>query len=171
MFVLLFFLAQCFCGIRQKKYPLWLQDNCRNMDTLTNTDDKQPLQEFDKLTTKAEPQDLIDLNGYNSDDNYQCFKTIRNKNAAAQDTKDLISFDGCTSAEVYKGPRHCSVRLQPGSNNILLDNAAQFSTPVLYKRRHCNGDASEPSVHAAKSRTSSLSSNYSERKLSTETEI
>lgn len=120
---------------------------------------------------KTEPQDLIDLNGYNSDDNYQCFKTIRNKNTLNQDTKDLISFDGSTSGEVYKGPRHCSVRLQPGSNNILLDNVAQYSTPVLYKRRHVNGDVSEPSVHAAKSRTSSLSSNYSERKLSTETEI
>lgn len=139
------------------------------------------------VTSKPETEDLIDLNGYNSDDNYQCFKNMRKTGTTSgggsrdnDSSKDLISFDGSTtSSEVYRGPRHCSVRVQPGSNNILLDNAAQFSSPVLYKRRGgpCSGDsASEPLVHtaatvAAKSRTSSVSSGYSERKLSTETEI
>lgn len=123
-------------------------------------------------SSKSESLDLIDLNGYNSDDNYQCFKTIRRPGSAKEDfNKDLISFDCSTSSETFRGPRLCSVRLQLGSNNILLDNAAQFSSPVLYKRRSCNNDLSEPSVHASKSRASSLSSTYSERKLSTETQI
>lgn len=163
-----------------KKYPLWLQENNENNPTATDggvekshtprDTDHSPL--FNESAHKTEPQDLIDLNGYNSDDNYQCFKTIRQKStsSSSHDSKDLISFDGSTPCEPYKGPRHCSVRLQPGSNNILLDNAAQFSSPILYKRRQCN-ETSEPSVHAIKSRTSSLSSGYSERKMSTETEI
>lgn len=123
------------------------------------------------LTMNEGSQDLIDLNGYNSDDNYQFFKTMRKQGSQREDScKDLISFDS-SSPETVKGPRPCSVRLQPGSNNILLDNAAHFSSPILYKRRTGNDDLSEPSVHRVKTRNSTQSSIFSERKLSTETEI
>lgn len=120
---------------------------------------------------KQEPQDLIDLNGYNSDDNYQFFKTIRRQGSQREEAaRDLISFES-SSPDTVKGPRPCSVRLQPGSNNILLDNAAHFSSPILYKRRPGHVDLSEPSVHRVKTRNSSQSSIFSERKSSTETEI
>ena len=123
------------------------------------------------MTMNEGSQDLIDLNGYNSDDNYQFFKTMRKQGSQREDScKDLISFDS-SSPETVKGPRPCSVRLQPGSNNILLDNAAHFSSPILYKRRTGNVDLSEPSVHRVKTRNSTQSSIFSERKLSTETEI
>lgn len=47
--------------------------------------------------------------------------------------------------------RVCSVRLQEGSNNILLDNAATpYSGPVLYKSRSSSGEFDEPLVHSQK---------------------
>lgn len=47
--------------------------------------------------------------------------------------------------------RVCSVRLQEGSNNILLDNAAApYSSPVLYKSRSSSGEFDEPLVHSQK---------------------
>lgn len=59
------------------------------------------------------------------------------------------------------GPRHCSLRLQAGSNNILLDNATSYA-PVLYTSRHNNGGAGDISstvlVHIPRSRSPSSSS-------------
>ncbi|XP_025191111.1 uncharacterized protein LOC112591478 isoform X2 [Melanaphis sacchari] len=47
--------------------------------------------------------------------------------------------------------RLCSVRLQEGSNNILLDNAATpYTGPVLYKSRSSSGEYDEPLVHSQK---------------------
>ncbi|CAI6355792.1 unnamed protein product [Macrosiphum euphorbiae] len=47
--------------------------------------------------------------------------------------------------------RLCSVRLQEGSNNILLDNAATpYTGPILYKSRSSSGEYDEPLVHAQK---------------------
>lgn len=47
--------------------------------------------------------------------------------------------------------RLCSVRLQEGSKNILLDNAATpYSGPVLYKSRSSSGEYEEPLVHSQK---------------------
>lgn len=37
-----------------------------------------------------------------------------------------------------KGPRYCSMRLQTGSKNILLDNAHSNVAPVLYTRQNSN---------------------------------
>lgn len=39
------------------------------------------------------------------------------------------------SSENLKGPRYCSMRLQSGSRNILLDNAHNNIAPVLYTRQ------------------------------------
>ena len=59
------------------------------------------------------------------------------------------------------GPRHCSLRLQAGSNNILLDNATSYA-PVLYTSRHNGGGAGDISstvlVHIPRSRSPSASS-------------
>lgn len=60
------------------------------------------------------------------------------------DTPDLINLSGTedttssTSSDTGGvGPRHVSVRIPAGSNNILLDNAtASFTSPVLYKCRN-----------------------------------
>lgn len=47
--------------------------------------------------------------------------------------------------------RVCSVRLQEGSNNILLDNAGgPYTGPVLYKSRSSSGEYEEPLVHSQK---------------------
>lgn len=59
------------------------------------------------------------------------------------------------------GPRHCSLRLQAGSNNILLDNATSYA-PVLYTSRHNSGGVGDISstvlVHIPRSRSPSNSS-------------
>lgn len=47
--------------------------------------------------------------------------------------------------------RLCSVRLQEGSKNILLDNVATpYSNPVLYKSRSSSSEYDEPLVHSQK---------------------
>lgn len=47
--------------------------------------------------------------------------------------------------------RVCSVRLQEGSNNILLDNAGgSYTGPILYKSRSSSGEYEEPLVHSQK---------------------
>ncbi|KAL1124533.1 hypothetical protein AAG570_001159, partial [Ranatra chinensis] len=56
------------------------------------------------------------------------------------------------------GPRHCSVRMQVGTNNILLDNiVSPYTTPVLYKSRNA-----DPLVHAPRSRSESSNSSGDE---------
>ncbi|KAK7580634.1 hypothetical protein V9T40_001263 [Parthenolecanium corni] len=153
-----------------------IDDSCNNnvvVDTINEVALRNRGEKPEPVSSamKQEPQDLIDLNGYNSDDNYQFFKTIRRQGSQREEAaRDLISFES-SSPDTVKGPRPCSVRLQPGSNNILLDNAAHFSSPILYKRRPGHVDLSEPSVHRVKTRNSSQSSIFSERKSSTETEI
>uniref|UniRef100_A0A146LSC6 Tight junction-associated protein 1 n=4 Tax=Lygus hesperus TaxID=30085 RepID=A0A146LSC6_LYGHE len=94
---------------------------------------------------------------------------------------DLISFDKPAAAPGKQGdgepriigPRHCSVRMQVGSNNILLDNVVDPFTPVLYKSK-----TSDPLVHASRSRSGSSNSSSDEPVASnkksafrTETEI
>lgn len=155
----------------------------------TNTGYEATVQPTNFADTKTASQDLIDLNGYNSDDNYEYFRNLnlRSKTKRAEENsnnanRDLISFADTSapstpSSETARpGPRLCSVRVQPGSNNILLDNAAFFSSPILYRRRANVGDLSEsePIVHLGKSRApsvSSVSSDHGERKVLTETEI
>jgi hypothetical protein len=65
------------------------------------------------------------------------------------------------NAESAVGPRHCSLRLQAGSSNILLDNATSYA-PVLYTSRHNGGGGGHVSstvlVHIARSRSVSASS-------------
>jgi hypothetical protein len=65
------------------------------------------------------------------------------------------------NAESAVGPRHCSLRLQAGSSNILLDNATSYA-PVLYTSRHNGGGGGHVSstvlVHVARSRSVSASS-------------
>lgn len=65
------------------------------------------------------------------------------------------------NAETVVGPRHCSLRLQAGSSNILLDNATSYA-PVLYTNRHNGGGGGDTSsavlVHIPRSRSASASS-------------
>lgn len=50
-----------------------------------------------------------------------------------------------------RSSRVCSVRLQEGSKNILLDNAASpYSGPVLYKSRSSSSEYDKPLVHSQK---------------------
>jgi tight junction protein 4 (peripheral) len=61
------------------------------------------------------------------------------------------------SSENLKGPRYCSMRVQTGTRNILLDNAHNNVAPVLYKRHHKIKHEETPTTHEA-SRTESCSS-------------
>jgi hypothetical protein len=65
------------------------------------------------------------------------------------------------NAESIAGPRHCSLRLQAGSSNILLDNATSYA-PVLYTSRHNSAGGGDISstvlVHIPRSRSPSASS-------------
>lgn len=96
-----------------------------------------------------------------------------------QDDQDLISFDKPASLPTknesesrISGPRHCSVRMQLGSNNILLDNVVDPFTPVLYKSK-----TSDALVHSSRSRSGSSNSSSDEHTSTkksafrTETEI
>lgn len=68
--------------------------------------------------------------------------------------------------------RICSVRLQEGSNNILLDNAATpFTGPVLYKSRSSSGEYDEPLVHAQKLLDRNMHANENTRILISDEEI
>ncbi|RZC40218.1 uncharacterized protein BDFB_012087 [Asbolus verrucosus] len=62
------------------------------------------------------------------------------------------------SSDNLKGPRYCSMRLQTGTRNILLDNAHNNVAPVLYKRHHKSRREETPTTHHETSRTESCSS-------------
>ena len=88
------------------------------------------------------------------------------------ESDSLITFENKVSSKP-SGPRHCSVRMQAGSSNILLDNVVDPYTPILYKSR--NSD--DPLVHSPRSHSvSSMSSsdeaiNKKFAQLRTETQI
>ncbi|RZF33047.1 hypothetical protein LSTR_LSTR014975, partial [Laodelphax striatellus] len=60
---------------------------------------------------------------------------------------------------IYSGARHCSVRLQAGTSNILLDNVVDPYTPVLYKSRPASDHTA---VHISRSRSTSSNSSIDE---------
>lgn len=67
--------------------------------------------------------------------------------------ENIVSFDSSDNGpKLSARSRVCSVRLQEGSNNILLDNAGgSYSSPVLYKSRSSSGEFDEPLlVHSQK---------------------
>lgn len=68
--------------------------------------------------------------------------------------------------------RLCSVRLQEGSNNILLDNAATpYTGPVLYKSRSSSSEYDEPLVHTQKLADRNIHTNEHTRILISDEEI
>lgn len=68
--------------------------------------------------------------------------------------------------------RLCSVRLQEGSKNILLDNAATpYTGPVLYKSRSSSGEYDKPLVHSQKVMDRSMHVNEHTRILISDEEI
>ncbi|XP_044268998.1 uncharacterized protein LOC123014143 [Tribolium madens] len=60
------------------------------------------------------------------------------------------------SSDNLRGPRYCSMRLQSGTRNILLDNAHNNIAPVLYKQHKVKREET-PTTHDT-SRTESCSS-------------
>lgn len=62
------------------------------------------------------------------------------------------------SSDNLKGPRYCSMRVQTGTKNILLDNAHNNIAPVLYKRHLKLKREETPTPHQETSRTESCSS-------------
>ncbi|XP_050438996.1 uncharacterized protein LOC126844675 isoform X2 [Adelges cooleyi] len=94
---------------------------------------------------------------------------------------DLMHFDNTMSiGEISESgtklpvarSRICSVRLQEGSNNILLDNASMpYAAPVLYKSRSSSGEYDEPLVHSQKHIDRNIHSNEHTRILISDEEI
>lgn len=76
----------------------------------------------------------------------------------------LVNLDASDEeGERPRGPRHCAVRVQAGSSNILLDNVVDNYAPVLYKSRP------DALVHSPRSRSGSSSND--DKPLRTETQI
>ncbi|KAI5736790.1 hypothetical protein M8J76_007095 [Diaphorina citri] len=72
---------------------------------------------------------------------------IINTSVPSNEVPDLINLAEDTTSSTgsdVSGPRLVSVRIPAGSNNILLDNAAAFAGPILYKSR-----STVPSVHSS----------------------
>lgn len=93
---------------------------------------------------------------------------------------DLTFFDNAVSItessdsglKLTAKSRICSVRLQKGSNNILLDNAASpYSGPVLYKSRSSSSEYDEPLVHSQKMAERNIHSNETTRIVISDEEI
>lgn len=87
-----------------------------------------------------------------------------------------LNFDNSDSSDcgvkLSARSRLCSVRLQEGSNNILLDNAATpYSGPVLYKNRSSSGEYDEPLVHSQKIVDRNILTNEHTRILISDEEI
>ncbi|KAJ4436042.1 hypothetical protein ANN_18669, partial [Periplaneta americana] len=83
-------------------------------------------------------------------------KPIKSSSVLKSDSKTSVS----KAKNAESGPRHCSLRLQAGSSNILLDNATSYA-PVLYTSRHNGGNSDISStvlVHIPRSRSASASS-------------
>lgn len=80
--------------------------------------------------------DTIKTNGLKLTHHHLCDKTV-----STYETESRVSFDDKSSAKnsssssSLKGPRYCSMRLQTGSKNILLDNAHNNVAPVLYTKQ------------------------------------
>ncbi|KAJ8966564.1 hypothetical protein NQ314_003459 [Rhamnusium bicolor] len=62
------------------------------------------------------------------------------------------------SFENLKGPRYCSMRMQTGTRNILLDNAHNNIAPVLYTRSHKVKCEEAAQTHNTSSNPESVSS-------------
>lgn len=60
---------------------------------------------------------------------------IAEKAEIGEDMNKVICKRVSNVSEDTKGPRYCSMRLQTGSKNILLDNAYSNISPVLYTRQ------------------------------------
>ncbi|XP_069677575.1 micronuclear linker histone polyprotein [Periplaneta americana] len=83
-------------------------------------------------------------------------KPTKSSSVLKSDSKTSVS----KAKNAESGPRHCSLRLQAGSSNILLDNATSYA-PVLYTSRHNGGNSDISStvlVHIPRSRSASASS-------------
>lgn len=64
-----------------------------------------------------------------------------------------------TSSDRLKGPRFCSMRLQSGSRNILLDNAQNNIAPVLYTHKMRNDARLSHDLNSSSNRSEDKTSN------------
>ncbi|XP_060519448.1 uncharacterized protein LOC132697807 isoform X2 [Cylas formicarius] len=84
--------------------------------------------------SRVESADPISIHHRLCDKSSQSFELVVEKGDSEQNV-DRSSAKN-TSSDNPKGPRYCSMRLQSGSKNILLDNAHSNVAPVLYTRSH-----------------------------------
>lgn len=145
--------------------------SCSTKSIDSNTD------QLECLSTQADPCDkrIRSLN--------KCSKrsTATKSSESLLSESDLaLSFDNSVSitdssdygVKLSARSRLCSVRLQEGSNNILLDNAATpYSGPVLYKSRSSSGEYDEPLVHSQKLTERNILTNEHTRILISDEEI
>lgn len=130
----------------------------------------------DKLE-KVQEGILVNIEQYNEDNDSGFGKLLSGDEdwppcgESPTEADSLISFDNKVNKP--SGPRHCSVRVQAGTSNILLDNVVDPYTPILYKSRYA-----DPLVHSQRSRSASSASSSDEAlnkkvvaQLRTETQI
>ncbi|BES89072.1 Tight junction associated protein 1 (Peripheral) [Nesidiocoris tenuis] len=127
-----------------------------NIDSVENSSINSATSDSSSLSWQSKTQSTVSPAGANS-----------TSSKHEDETADLISFDKPAHAPSkdgvdashhrVSGPRHCSVRMQIGSNNILLDNVVDPFTPVLYKSK-----TSDALVHSSRSRSGSSNSSCDE---------
>lgn len=92
----------------------------------------------DTFTNESTFHKEIPINTTNSENNGIDRKNSHSSMGAISRTSSVAKSTSSThksNTQVGPGPRFCSLRMQAGSKNILLDNAQPDVPPVLYKRQ------------------------------------
>ncbi|XP_022194291.2 uncharacterized protein LOC111052000 isoform X2 [Nilaparvata lugens] len=162
-----------FSALASERVSNWCdKDNVKKVHDFSNTNligfndlwSKTSVTENSTKTDKVREGILVNIDsGIESSDssvnkcNEDRFTSANQKLEVGSDVQDVDKGVGHHPPPSFTGARHCSVRLQAGTSNILLDNVVDPYTPVLYKSR----PLSDPPVVHPPSRSRSTSSNSS----------
>ncbi|KAG5897859.1 hypothetical protein JTB14_024893 [Gonioctena quinquepunctata] len=107
--------------------------------SLIDSNKASPKTDVIPKNTETEPQGVVLLVNEKSDHHRLCDKSQPSyelecniEKAESERNEDKTSAKNAS----LKGPRYCSMRLQTGTKNILLDNAHNNVAPILYTRSH-----------------------------------
>lgn len=88
--------------------------------TFKNINENASVKEHHRLCNKSSPK----------------FEIPVEKSAEVEELASAKNISSSTNNNNLRGPRYCSMLVQSGSKNILLDNAHNNVAPVLYTRSH-----------------------------------
>lgn len=109
-----------------------LDDNKINNGTQNETRVENNFISSDEITKDS---DTNSLHHYLCDKSMHSFEVSSNFNSNLSED-NVCAKDSSEASDMLKGPRYCSMRLQTGSKNILLDNTHNNIAPVLYTRQN-----------------------------------